>query len=35
LESFLIEDISIPKFTTLDVNIAIKLTSNPRVHFLR
>jgi len=35
LESFLIEDISIPRFTTLDVNTAIKLTNNPRVHFLR
>jgi hypothetical protein len=35
LESFSIEDISVPKFTTLDVNTAIKLTTNPRVHFLR
>ena len=35
LENFSIEDISVPKFTTLDVNTAIKLTTNPKVHFLR
>jgi hypothetical protein len=35
LESSSIEDISIPKFITLDVNTAIKLTNNPKVHFLR